>query len=100
LTQCWFLSNCLGLRATVMNKKLNNLLDRLEKRAGKIKSLEIKLAKEAEESAQFYKWWQDEVAITEQLKKDVADLQGKLEVADLAPELEPFAKAETRDEVS
>ena len=50
-----------------MTKKWNKMLDRLEKRAGEIKSLEIKLAKETEESAQFYKWWQDEVAVTEQL---------------------------------
>ena len=84
-----------------MNKKLNNLLDRLEKRAGKIKSLEIKLAKEAEESAQFYKWWQDEVAITKQLKKDVADLQAKLVltpaeriVADASEEIDKILKNE------
>ena len=83
-----------------MTKKWNKMLDRLEKRAGEIKSLEIKLAKQKEESAQFYKWWQDEVAVTEQLEKDAVDLKAKLEVADLAPELEPFARAETRDEVS
>ena len=83
-----------------MTKKWNKMLDRLEKRAGEIKSLEIKLAKQKEDSAQFYKWWQDEVAVTEQLEKDAVDLKAKLEVADLAPELEPFARAETRDEVS
>jgi len=91
----------MGLRATVMIKKLNNLLDRLEKRVGEIKSLEIKLAKEKEESAQFYKWWQDEVAITKQLKKDVADLEGRvfdlsgsIEAAGLTVKEEPNAPAE------
>ena len=61
-----------------MTKKWNKMLARLEKRAGEIKSLEIKLAKQKEESAQFYKWWQDEVAVTEQLEKDAVDLKAKL----------------------
>ena len=62
---------------------IKTLLDRLEKQAGVVATGKVELAKEKEESAQFYKWWQDEVAITKQLKKDAADLQAKLEVDDV-----------------
>jgi hypothetical protein len=51
-----------------MTKKWNKMLDRLEKRAGEIKSLEIKLAKQKEESAQFYKWWQEETDKVKELE--------------------------------
>ena len=80
-----------------MTKKWNKMLDRLEKRAGEIKSLEIRLAKQKEDSAQFYKWWQDEVAVTEQLEKDAVDLKAKLALTP-ADQMAPAVKL-TIDEI-
>jgi hypothetical protein len=65
-----------------MKKVISILLDKLAVQAGEVAISKAALAKENEESVQYYKWWQDEVAITKQLKKDVADLQAKLEVAE------------------
>jgi len=73
----WYFWAC-GDTAIVMKKVINILLGRLETQAGAVATGKVALAKEKEESTQFYKWWQDEVAITKQLKKDVADLEGRV----------------------
>tara|TARA_R110000824_G_scaffold3091_2_gene14131 strand:- start:1329 stop:1580 length:252 start_codon:yes stop_codon:yes gene_type:complete len=83
-----------------MKKVLNTLLDKLEKQAGEVALCKATLDLAKKNSDDYYTWWQDEVTINKELKATVAELESKLEVADLAPELEPFAKAETRDEVS
>jgi len=84
-----------------MKKVIDTLLDKLAKQAGEVATGEVALAKEKEESAQFYKWWQDEVAITKQLKADVADLEVKLTltpaeriVADAKEEIDEILKNE------
>ena len=84
----------------VMKKAIDTILDKLAEQAGEVATCKAALAVEAVESKQYYTWWQEEVTINKELKATVAELEAKLEVADLAPELEPFAKAETRDEVS
>jgi len=57
----------------VMTKKWIKLLDRLEKRAGEIVSLKAALASEKEQSAQYYKWWQDEEAKVTELEEALTD---------------------------
>ena len=52
----------------VMTKKWIKLLDRLEKRAGEIVSLKAALAPEKEQSAQYYKWWQEEETKVKELE--------------------------------
>jgi len=89
-----------------MTKKWSKLLDRLEKRAGEIVALKIKLAKEKEESTQFYGWWQDEVAVTKQLKLDAAnsldgpddaDAEQMQSTADHDPEAMPVKRMYGKD---
>jgi len=79
-----------------MKKVINTLLDKLAEQAGEVATCKVALAKEKEESAQFYKWWQDEVAITKQLKDAVGDLEarvfdltGSIEAAGLTVEEKP-----------
>ena len=79
-----------------MKKVIDTLLDKLAKQAGEVATGEVALAKEKEESAQFYKWWQDEVAITKKLNDAVADLEarvfdltGSIEAAGLTVEEKP-----------
>ena len=61
-----------------MTKKWNKMLDRLEKRAGEIKSLEIKLAEQEATNEQYCKWWLEEQEKVTKLESDVADLKAKL----------------------
>ena len=62
----------------VMKKVIDTLLDKLAEQAGEVATGKVALAKEKEESAQFYKWWQDEVAITKELKATVIRVEGEL----------------------
>ena len=88
-------------------KTKNLLLDRLEKQAVEIAELTVKVAEEKARATKLRNWWDEETEKTNRLEtqaveqdKRIREFEDKLEVADLAPELEPFAKAETRDEVS
>ena len=104
-----------------MNEINKLIVVRLEEQAGEIALLSDKYAKLKEQATKYRRWWSDEQDTTTQQKATIAvqrcrgdrlevnctnqatriqELEAKLEVADLAPELEPFAKAETRDEVS
>jgi len=88
-------------------KTKNLLLDRLEKQAVEIAELTVKVAEEKARATKLRNWWDEETEKADRLDNQcqeqatrIQELEDKLEVADLAPELEPFAKAETRDEVS
>ena len=88
-------------------KTKNLLLDRLEKQAVEIAELTVKVAEEKARATKLRNWWDEETEKADRLDNQcqeqatrIQELEDKLEVADLAPELEPFAKAETRDAVS
>jgi hypothetical protein len=82
----------MGLRATVMNETIINILtDRLEKQAGDIALLNEKLTKVQESSDKYYKWWSDEQDVTakleakvKELEEESADLQARLGKAEMA----------------
>jgi len=65
----------MGLRATVMKIKLEKLLDRLERQASEITKGQLALEKSEKESKQFFDWWQEEAALTKELKKKIKDLE-------------------------
>jgi len=91
----------MGLRAIVMKEKLKHMLvERIEQLTRLNVSLEQERTKANEKADRYYGWWQEGETKLAELEERIKELEAKLEVADLAPELEPFAKAETRDEVS
>jgi uncharacterized protein (UPF0305 family) len=91
----------MGLRATVMKEKLKHMLvERIEQLTRLNVSLEQERTKANEKADRYYGWWQEDETKLAEYEERIKELEAKLEVADLAPELEPFAKAETLDEVS
>ena len=79
-----------------MKKVINTLLDKLAEQAGEVATCKVALGTAAEESKQYYTWWQDEVTLTKKLKATVAelevrvfDLTGSIEAAGLTVEEKP-----------
>ena len=61
-----------------MNKTIDTILDKLAEQAGEVATCKVALTTAAEESKQYYAWWQEEVTLTKELKATVADLEAKL----------------------